>query len=76
MKDIFDALQASKPSPSQEAMFIIKNMADNLLKMGTSPANKSEFLYILAEKLELTNPKGAHLEAMRCAYSVARYLAD
>lgn len=74
IKEILDLLQVKKPS--QEAMLVINEMAERLIKMGVSTANKSEFLYILAEKLELTNPKGAYLEAMTYAYRVASDLAE
>lgn len=74
IKEILDLLQVK--NPSQEAMLVINKTAENLMNIGVSPANKSEFLYILAEKLELMNPKGAYLEAMRYAYDVARDLAE
>lgn len=73
-KQVLNLLQVR--TPSKEATLIIKNMTANLARMGVNPANKSEFLYTLAEKLELSNPKGPCLEAMKWAYSIARDLAE
>lgn len=73
-KQILDLLQID--APSKKATAIIKNMIVRLARMGVDTTNKSEFLYTLAEKLELKNPKGPCLEAMRWAYKIARNLAE
>lgn len=73
-KQILDLLQVG--APSKKATLIIKNMTIRLARMGVDTTNKSEFMYTLAEKLELKNPKGPCLEAMRWAYKMARALAE